>query len=363
MSSNRILAILILTIFLASCAKAETGTADLVHVSSRAPSNYRTIECEPGEVSRTYSSQASIDYDTEVIIFNSEDRGILKEIYAFNRQTVSKGDILADIEYDNIALNDELEKLRLNILNSETFLEIDKRIKQDAIAQMYEPLSSMAAHEAEVLKLKIEKAKLEHELYVYETELKIAKLKREMAEIEEKLKGVTLTAPVDGVVGGISTIRPGGWVDPGTVLMYVYYNDNIRLRIHADSSNFRYNMAVEIEIANGGTYSGRIVSNPLTANPDGGSLDFAIHFDDLPEVTVSRANALLNRRISVSGKSVEITGIPVLPYNAIYNENGNRYVMLFEDNIVKKRYVQLGLFNFQTAEILSGVKPGDKILE
>ena len=368
-NSKRIISILIsaacaLAPCLASCAKNDaSAAADLVQISSRAPSNYRTVETVKGDVLREYSAQASIDYNVEAVLYQGEDIGKLKEVHTFNRQQVKAGDLIAEIELDNALLTDEREKLRLNIENAESYLELEKESIRDGIAEMSASLAEAPARDADILKLKIEKAMLEYEYHVYEAELTINGWKKDMAEIEKKLLGVKIYAPIDGLVFNVTTISRGDAIEPGTLILHLYYNESLRLNLNADPANFRYNMEVEIAVANDLTYKGRIISDPVAANPDGGSLDFKIEILDAPSDTVAFLNLISNRRITVTGKSTELIGVPVIPYNTIYNENGKRYVMLLEDNIVKKRYIQLGLYNFQAAEIVSGLRTGDRVLE
>jgi len=351
-------------LLLASCAAVESGAAaDLMQISSRAPTNYRTVECVAGAVVKEFSSQASIDYGVERVLYSGDDVGKLVDLYTFNRQPISKGDLIAEIELDVVMLSDELEKLRLNVENAETFLALEMESIRDGIAEMTAALADTGPREAEVLKLRIEKAKLEYEYYVYDAELKINGWKKEMAEINEKLLGVKIYAPTDGFVTGLTTISRGEAIEPGTVVLYIYFNDNFRFQFTAETSNFRYNMDVDIIVANDLSYPGRIISDPLSENPDGGSMEFKVELVTPPDDPLAFLNLISNRRITISGKAVELTGVPVLPYNSIYNENGRRYVMLLEDNIVKKRYVQIGLFTNQTAEIVSGVRLGDLILE
>jgi len=354
-------------LFLTSCGTSEAaGAADLIRTSSRAQKNYKTAEVRLGSVEREMNAQARIDYDTETVIYEGEDVGILKEIYVYNNQQVAKGDVLAEIELDNVYLADELEKLRLNVENAETFLALEKQARQESIAEMAQGLSGLFGYEAETLKLRIEKAKLDYELYIYDTERQIGYWKKDMAEIEKKLEGILIISPVDGIVGRLTSLMAGNEIRPGAVVVYLYYITNFRLAINADTSNFRYNMDVEIGIANDQFYRGRIISNPLTAQPDGGNLDFKIEVFDVsedPADILSLYNTISRRRISVAGKTMDLKGVPVLPYNTIYNENGKRYVMLLEDNIVKKRYIQIGLFNFQSAHIVNGLQLGDRVIE
>jgi len=368
LSSNKFIVLIIITaLFVASCGAAEPGgAADLIRTSSRAQKNYRTAEVRLGGVEREMNAQARIDYDTETVIYEGEDIGILKEIFVYNNQQVAKGDALAEIELDNVYLNDELEKLRLNVANAETFLSLEKEARQESIAEMTMGLAGLYGHEAEILKLRIERAKLEYELYIYETEQQIGYWKKDMAEIEEKLRGILITSPVDGIVGRLTSLMVGNEIRPGAAVVYLYYITNFRLSINADTANFRYNMDVEIGIANDQFYEGRVISNPLTANPDGGSLDFKVEvfgINEDPADIMSLYNTISRRRINVAGKTMDLQSVPVLPYNTIYNENGKRYVMLLEDNIVKKRYIQIGLFNFQSAHIVSGLRLGDRVIE
>jgi len=350
-------------LLLASCRAEERAAADLVQISSRAPTNYRTVECVAGDVVRDYTSQASVDYEVEAVIYSGDDVGKLVDLYTFNRQMIEKGDLIAEIELDVAYLSDELEKLRLNVANAEAYLSLERESILDEIAAMTERLAETNPGEAEIAKLRIEKAKLDYESYVFEAVSEIDGWKKEMAEIEEKLLGVKIYAPVDGLVGGVMTTGRGEAVEPGTAILYIYYNENFRFRASADTANFRYDMDVAITVANDLTYPGRIISDPLADNPEGGPAEFKVELTERPADPAAFINLVSNRRISISGRSIELTGVPVLPYNVIYSENGKRYVLLLEDNIVKKRYVQIGLFTNQKAEILSGVKIGDRVLE
>ena len=374
MSSNRFtlinhkyIALLFAAVLLFSaCGKKEDGAAaaaDLVQTASLAPTNFRTAECVIGNVSRDYSSQASIYYEVYPVLFRGTDSGILKELNAYNRQMVTKGDVLAVIELDVAHYSDELEKLKMNVANAEKYLELEKTAREDTIAEMSARLPFIAANEAEILKIRIEKTKLEYEYYVYDAELTINNWKKEMAEIEKKLEGVTITAPTDGLIMNITTLGLGSNINPETNVMNIVYTGEMRFTFNADSANVRYNTDVTISVAGDLFFRGRIVSDPTVANQDGGNMDFRVLLLDPPEDILSFYNLISNRRLSVTGKSTELVGVPVLPYNSIYNENGKRYVQLLENNIVKKRYIQIGLFNYQEASVVSGIKPGERILE
>ena len=366
-SSKKIFFILISAIsaaaVLSSCGQAEVRTADIAQMTTRAPVNYKTVEIVNGDIVREINSQATLDYDVETIYFTGDDVGKLGDLHFFNRQAVSKGDLLMEIELDVVYFTDELEKLRLNILNAERFLELEKESMRDNIAESAERLLGADPYEAEINKLRIEKAKLEYEYYVYDAELRINGWKKDMAEIEKKLEGVKIYAPIDGVLGNITTLSRGEAVMPGTQLMQIYYNDDLRLRVNADPANLRFNMEVTVTVANDTTYRGIVISDPTAANQDGGLMDFMVRITERPGDYGAFLNLLSSRRLTVTGKSVNILDVPVMPYNAVYNENNKRYVFLIEDNIMKKRYVQLGLFNFQSAEIVSGLRLGDRVLE
>lgn len=53
----------------------------------------------------------------------------------------------------------------------------------------------------------------------------------------------------------------------------------------------------------------------------------------------------------------------VLPTDVISNENGNNFVMIYNDGIVNKRDVELGVSDVDNCVIISGVEPGEVLVQ
>jgi hypothetical protein len=68
------------------------------------------------------------------------------------------------------------------------------------------------------------------------------------------------------------------------------------------------------------------------------------------------------RRITVKASRYSLENVLTLPSKVIYNEDGKRFVYLYEDGFSKKRYVTLGLSALNTVQILDGLSEGQWVV-
>lgn len=65
----------------------------------------------------------------------------------------------------------------------------------------------------------------------------------------------------------------------------------------------------------------------------------------------------------VNIKVAEKENVLMIPYTAIGEEEGKNYVFTVEKNILKKKFIETGLENYDNTEILSGLNENDVVIE
>src|SRR3989339_1306776 len=65
----------------------------------------------------------------------------------------------------------------------------------------------------------------------------------------------------------------------------------------------------------------------------------------------------------VSIKVAEKPNVLMIPYTAIGEEEGRNYIFTVEKNKLKKKFIETGLENYDSTEILSGLNEGESVIE
>ena len=352
--------ILLLAFLLTACNITQKNKEELIHTRSSASDNFKTAECVISDLHRTSSSQGIFIQTREDILFTGDAKGILTSIKVANRQSVEAGDTLAIIKYDTSLYATDLEKSKVIIENAEKTLQAEKKTWEENMALLVNDLRDMTPQEVQMAGLRIEKAKLEFEWYVYDAEQKIRQLNQDMERLLEKFEEVIITAPESGTIANIMYLE-GAEIEPGRVVMSIDRIDPMRrLAMSSTPANFRYNMEVMIDVR-GEKYPGRVVSNPMA---DGfgfnqSSVTFIVAFDD-PDLLKSVETA--NTSCTIMGTRDLLTDVMVVPNEAIFEVFRRKYVQLLEDGVIKKRYVQTGLSTSEVTQIITGLKPRDRVL-
>ena len=341
-------AIIFIAFIFSACSAAETVMEELINTNLSAAGNYIIVESTIGDFTRVHTFQGHFTQIQEDIIFKSDADGILKSFEVSNRQFVEAGDVLAIIGYDTAPYTTALEKLRIDLGHAESDLQIEKEIRLKNISEI--------SGEGQIAGIRMERAILEYELFIYSAGQRIDKLRQEIENILEKFEDVVIKAPVSGTVRGI-ILNPGAEVMANRPIMHIDHVNTLRFYINAAPGILRYNMEVIIETG-GIKYPGRIVSNP-TADGfgyDETSLTFLVDFDGGGPADVNTSAPLSVTAIH------EFLNILTVPNTAVFNEFDRRYVQIFEDGAIKKRYVQIGVTTAGTVQIITGLKPGEILL-
>lgn len=345
-------------------AERETQTADLIDIDTIKTQEvrYETAQAAYGHLERPTGGQASIDYPGATPLFFKESGGRLKGIYTSNSMHVKKGDLLAEISFDDGSLGALIEEKRIAYQNEINNLEAEKNRRQAEMNAMESNTGQgkTQAYDERLLQLQVRRAQDDYRFYEYDARRRIEKCRTELAELEEKYAGEKIVAPFDGVVTNVSVYMPGKLIEPGEWMMVIYDEKDIEIKFTGDKGVFRYNMDVNVVVPRVGEFPARIVSDPSAVDNMDGQLSYRVGLLDMPEDYMDIRSKIVS--ISIDAKAYELENALLIPAKAVRNEDSKKYVLILENNVVKKRYVQVGLFTTDLIQILTGVEPGDLVI-
>jgi hypothetical protein len=351
-----------LCLILALCGCTAAGEDRPVELLTSGPgaaagTSYNLTAPEERDIERTYTAAARIEFPKREALF-CEDETRLVAVHTSNYTRVRAGELLAELEYDREAVSAEIAILEIeraraveeqDIVRREHELalrEIDRRVKVEVSYAQRKVFAAMREREL----LAFGKAQWEHGNA-------LADLDRELGELNEKLGRVALTAPFDGYATGVTGKKPGDVVPAGEPVLQVLDDNVYQARISGLRENYHYGMPLTIQIPKVGEYTGAIVSDPSELAKADAELVFRVRIDgELPEPYSLNA---LDMPVEIRTQYVEKA--LTIPFSCLNSEDDRRYVNIFEDGVVKKRYVKTGLTTRDWAEIIYGLEPGDQV--
>lgn len=257
--------------------------------------------------------------DTYYVI--SKVSGDIKNIYVKNGDKVKKGDAICDIDADK-----EIEA---------AFIQYDTAKKS------YERMKKLYAS-GDISLQSFESVKAQYDGY------KLA--------YDTKVEYATPVAVGDGVVENTNmTINTA--ISTGTMLCYITSND-------AKEVNF----GVTERVLDGIEIGDKVIIEKNGKEYEGYISNKANLID--AETGLFKVKAIINSENTfASGVMAKVTivyekknNINILSNDMIYYENGNAFVYVIDNNIVKKKYFEAGIENTEYTEVLSGLSKEDKII-
>lgn len=302
----------------------------------------------------------------EEYIFLDETKGKVKEIHVNEGDAIKKGNPI--LVYQNEELNLQLEQaelaksrslIQIEQLNHQE-KELDKRISD---SQKVAPSTSENPLEEEIKTVQFQKriANLDYK----EAELTIK-------NINSKVKELTVTSPIDGV---ISKINPIGTGSAGDISPLVYITSGEEYIISGNLSEYDLPfinegdpVIVKAKAIPNETFPG-VISNlgkiPLVTNSTA-QMSAENSGSIYPfQVNLTKQNKTLQSGYKVDVE-VQIKGDikkPVVPVESIMTDDKGEFVFIvMEDKKLKKQYIETGLIDQENKEVLKGLKPTNEIL-
>lgn len=185
----------------------------------------------------------------------------------------------------------------------------------------------------------------------------------------DNLKNTVVYSPIDGTIG-VTDFTVGNYVSPGSgVLAKVIQTDPIRVRfsisnrdflsIFGSPAEFRKNASVRLRLADDSIYSEdgepELVNNEANRNTD--TLQLYAKFKN-PEMKLTAGSSVT---VTLSQKQ-PVKHPAVLP-SAVMHDRDSMFVYVLDSaNKIEKRVVQVGNATASAQFILSGLKPGERVV-
>jgi len=190
---------------------------------------------------------------------------------------------------------------------------------------------------------------------------KVEELTRQAALLEQQVQMGSILVPRSGILYMLA-VKAGSFAGRGTLLAQVYEPGKVRLRAYVDEPDLgriaeRQQVLVEWDGMPGKQWTA-VVEQPARqvvalGNRSVGNVICAVEGN--PKELIPNLNVKI--QIVTATKADAL----VVPRTAVFNQDGQPTVLLFDGKSVVPRRVSLGLVTTQDIEILQGVAEGDRV--
>lgn len=294
--------------------------------------NYTTVDVKRGTIQRDVKGIALLEATDIVYHQFKEGGGRVKEVFVKAGDTVSKGDLLVQLELEGLDL--ELKERGLEVEKAKLALEQAKGPDND-----------------QLIRIRI------MELDIAETQL---------ALVSQRLSSKQIVAETDGQVIFVADVKPPDYVEPYRVLVSVA--DPAKLRLSYERSSTGSMSDVEVGMAAEATWKGQTIQATVTQTPSSAPLtdDAALRekyartlYLELKEVP---AEAKLGEMVDIRIVTRESADALIIPKNALRSFQQRNYVQVLDGERLSELDVEIGIEAALEVEILAGVEEGQKIV-
>lgn len=358
------LTLALMLVLIAGVCPALAQTADSTTDASDAPeANYNLVPVTEGTFSRPVQNVGELHFPSSANIVYEGQQGIFQGFVVKRGAFVQAGDVIGTVlvEGSDVAYtNAQLSLQRSQEAYTEGCLSYEESIRQayDALAAITD------SYEKEMQNLRIRTLESQYALYRYQQEHNIAQQQEALDELVPDNTLLEITAPATGYIERLEPIRDETIINDGRHMGLIYCLDSVLVSVPNESGSFRYGMEVEINAGsknNPLVYKGTVIAadNVLPQSQRTGMAYIAVDVDP----STLDIETVLKLNITVKGESVTIQNVALLPRNAVVMENGDHYVTLYEDGILKKRFVLVADSNTDVSWIVAGLNIGDLVVD
>ncbi|MGP8214564.1 MAG: efflux RND transporter periplasmic adaptor subunit [Bacteroidia bacterium] len=289
-------------------------------------------EISPESFRHYVSVQASV-YGQDNINVSPEMPGVVKSIFVTEGDKVTKGQILALL--DDAVLQENLQELQTSLELTKTLYEKQKSLWDQKIGTEVQYLSAKSNYES---------------------------LQKRLSALQQQDDMTKIKSPIDGTVDAVN-IKVGESVAPGLPTIQVVNTEQLKVKgnvaeayisdIHTGDSLLVHFPDLNRDISSTVTYVSRAI-DPVNRT-------FTVEVG-LPQNPDYHPNMIAMMKIVDYTKKSAI----VVPINIVQNDPTGSFVFVAENEnnvmVAHKQAVTLGNVYSGRAEILNGIKDGDKVI-
>jgi len=277
-----------------------------------------TVKVTRGDIEVTVQKTGQVTSGVQEDLYFTHS-GTIDSILVTGNQEVKAGDIVAQMEVDDLEYNMEVAEINLN---------------------------------------KARLAYSNHESTDQWYNVQLAKLAYDRAE--RLYNNAVLVSPIDGVVIYVASLKAGDAVGAYNKVVRVADPTDLRVEVTGtDAEVFSTGLEVTVHGEGGKTYKGTVIQ-AAKDKPEGVAGEDVgktiIEVDLKGEVRLG-ANVTL-RAVTESSKDTLL-----VPASCVKNYLGRTYVQVMRDGVKTDVDVEVGLSNATYAEILAGLNEGDEVIQ
>jgi HlyD family secretion protein len=221
-------------------------------------------------------------------------------------------------------------------------------------AQSEKEQIEISLQEARITLDKLLKGAEVNEIASADADLKQAASQVELAK--KTLQETQLVAPFSGTVINV-TQKAGSLAQPGESIIHLVDSSEVKLKVDVPldvMENYKQGDAVPVAVEGKGKSTGTITFISPVLNQETGKY--------LVEIAVSnKDNVLIEGMVATVEMSHKVNGM-LVPVQSVGIKETQRFVMVVENGVIKRRDVEVGQIFGNNVEILSGLQTGNQIL-
>jgi len=319
---------------------------------------YTTYTVTRGTITQSIKGQATVTSMKSYDLSFEERGGYLQAINAHSGDTVKAGDVLAELDMDDIKSSIAQQELTLQKAQLTYDLRLNTyntvKAKNEAAMADNPELTTQ------------DKQSLENEILTAKTNMEFAQIDLQVAQmaldsLETERDKMSIISPIDGLVTYVAKGSIGDKISARTTMYRVVDPNQVYLVYSGDKVSY-FELGKEVVITDSKTkqtYTGYVTMTPATAPKD--ILDenttfCAIGCDEL-------AGATIGSSYNIEMIQAQKDDVVVLPKTYIDTYDGKSYVKVLVDGVKQDRQIETGLSNTLQVEVVSGLESGEQVIQ
>lgn len=280
---------------------------------------YDLYEIKKKDITKEIKGNGNLISMNEVNVFTKENNRRIKEVKVQFGQSVKKGDVLIELDSDN--MENDVKMQQFNVQKAQ--------INYERAAEGTDEYNKQLAS----IDVQMEKIKLDN--------------------LQKALASSKLTAPTDGKVVFLESVKQGDAIEPFKVLATVADPNNLQVAYQSsDSDKVQSGMKANLSL-NGKKYDGVVAQIPSIGKYKGSII---INFKN------SFKDAALGDSIELSITLETKNDTIVIPKEAVKSFMGNNTVEVLDGDKKISTSVEKGIETSTEVEILAGLREGQKVI-
>jgi len=366
LSLNRGIAALLMAGLLCSCSGQQSKAgADLIDASriQTVTANYQLVSPQAADLTAAATANGFAVLPVKTKLFFKEAGASVKFDAALNG-FVNKGDLLAELSFNQDEVQTNIGLTKISIEKENTDYTASTNNYEDSLAAAKAGLDAETDNVSrQIDALRIQQMERDHERDAESHDAAIKSLSGDLDKYQAMTQPEQLLAPFDGFIDYTAAKLPGDPVAAGEVMFEICDTSVYQLVFSGKADNFCYNMPVQLELRDKDhtKMDGIIVSDNADVD-DSGKSEFVVQTTEKVPDLKSVMQIGFSGGFSVTADSLSVSGALTIPAAALQKDEDKYFVSLYEDGVVKKRYVKIGAQNNDNVQILDGLTTASQVI-